>query len=406
MNKKTSGSSFNTRAWTEKEMEILYALRLENIPYRLIALDLKRSVASCEKKYRATNWTETNFYDKNTHRMKEDLKRGYGQHLANLNDRRLQSDMYKTDLIADKLVSAIEALPIKSSNNRIVKPRSVTKYKHSNEDVGLLFSDTHIGHEHSLEETGGISEYNQNIFYKRIETLKRGTEDIVELHSHLYKIPTLHIFCLGDIVAGMNNVGNWSPTYINMPIYDQMISGYDAISDMIYYWLDIFDDIKFYGVAGNHGRGAPKGFEKEYVNWDFLCYKFLESRFSNNPRVKFVVPKTWWILEEIRHHKFLLIHGEDVRGGGTPLKGLQTYEQQMIGVLGQIPDYTLAAHFHNAAEITTNHGKILFNGSFVGSDIYSLKNLQRSSRAEQKIFGIHDKRGITWSYNLHLDEKL
>ena len=119
MNKKTSGSSFNTRAWTEKEMEILYALRLENIPYRLIALDLKRSVASCEKKYRATNWTETNFYDKNTHRMKEDLKRGYGQHLANLNDRRLKSDMYKTDLIADKLVTAIEALPVKSFNNRI-----------------------------------------------------------------------------------------------------------------------------------------------------------------------------------------------------------------------------------------------------------------------------------------------
>lgn len=190
-----------------------------------------------------------------------------------------------------------------------------------------------------------------------------------------------------------------------MPIYDQMISGYDAISDMIYYWLGIFENIKFYGVFGNHGRSGQKGCEKEYVNWDFLCYKFLESRFANNPRVSFVIPKTWWILAKIRNHKFLLVHGDDIKGGASPLNGLQKYEQQMIGILGEIPDYTLAAHFHNTAEITTNHGRILYNGSFIGPDIYSLKNLQRSSRAEQKIFGIHDKRGITWSYNIHLDAK-
>ncbi|MFW6129642.1 MAG: hypothetical protein ACOC56_00570, partial [Atribacterota bacterium] len=71
--------------------------------------------------------------------------------------------------------------------------------------------------------------------------------------------------------------------------------------------------------------------------------------------------------------------------------------------LKTIPDYTLAAHFHSAADLTTNHGRVLVNGSFIGPDVYSLKNLQAGALAEQKIFGIHDKRGITWSYNLGLD---
>jgi len=203
----------------------------------------------------------------------------------------------------------------------------------------------------------------------------------------------------------MNNTGNWSPVYINMPIYDQMVAGFEAISDMIYYWLGLFENINFYGIIGNHGRGSNIGQEKEYVNWDYLCYNFLEARFKNNPRVKFNCPKTWWIMTQIRNHKFLLVHGEDVKGGSLPIRGLMTYEQKMLGVIKDIPDYTLAGHFHSAAELTTSHGRLLINGSFLGPDMYALKNLQAGGKAEQKIFGIHDRRGITWSYNLDLDKR-
>jgi len=72
-------------------------------------------------------------------------------------------------------------------------------------------------------------------------------------------------------------------------------------------------------------------------------------------------------------------------------------------MIREIPDYTIIGHFHSAGEWSTNNGKIIVNGSFIGPDIFALKNLQRSSRAEQKIFGIHDKRGITWRYDIDLD---
>lgn len=387
--------------WTNEELSLLYLLRQEGVPYKIIAVELKKSINACEKKYQSTIWKDMPFYDPIKNRINEDFKKAYLEKITKANDKRLDSEKFKTEIIADKIATAVYALP--NISREVYKLNSKSIKSSSTEDVGLLFSDTHIGHHHTLEETGGISEYNEQIFYNRIDILKKALIDIVDLHSHLYKLPNLHIFSLGDVVAGMNSVGNWSPIYINMPIYDQMVAGFEAISNMIYYWLGKFDTINFYGCYGNHGRGSIKGVEKEYVNWDYICYKFLEARFKDNPRVIFDVPKTWWIMKTIRNHKFLMVHGDDIKGGS--IVGLRNFEQKMIGVIKDIPDYTLAAHFHHAAEMTTNHGRLILNSSFMGPDIYSLKDLQNSAKPEQKIFGIHDKRGITWTYNLDLSKE-
>ena len=38
------------------------------------------------------------------------------------------------------------------------------------------------------------------------------------------------------------------------------------------------------------------------------------------------------------------------------------------------------------------------------TDMYSLKDLASGSPPEQKMFGIHPKKGITWVYNLQLNQ--
>ena len=398
--KSKSGKQVGPRPWTEHEEIMLYSMREDGIPYRIISSELfDRSVSACEKKYRNTIWVNKPFYDTSKHTIKDGLKKAYLERLTQLRDKRIGVAKVKADIIGDRIVRAVEALP------RVPSPRK-PKRKHVKkdhiEDVGIIVSDCHIGQEFSMEETGGLGEYNLDIFKKRVENLQYGVIDIVEHHSKMYALDTLHIFCLGDIVAGMNDVGAWSPIYINMPIFEQFVEGVDALARMIEHWLEIFKEIKFYGVYGNHGRASKRGSEKEYVNWDFMTYQFLMSRFKNNPRVKFNVPKTWWIFEEIRSHKFLVVHGDDMRGMSWPAKSLLDFEQKMMTILRDIPDYTVAGHYHSAAELSTNHGKVLLNGSFVGGDVYSLKNLQRSSIPEQKMFGIHDKRGITWTYDLNL----
>ncbi len=75
----------------------------------------------------------------------------------------------------------------------------------------------------------------------------------------------------------------------------------------------------------------------------------------------------------------------------------------MAGFIKDHAHYTLAGHFHNASEITSSNGKVLMNGAFVGSDVYSLQNRLPGTRAEQKVFGIHDSRGVTYRYDIDLD---
>ena len=384
--------------WKPEEEALLFELKaIQGLPYSIISLELKRTSESCKSKWRRTTWETKPFYDNTRVRIKQNMKVALAQRISDANDRRISVRHMATEILADRIEDAVVALPnVKKEVYKFSKKSG--QQKHLPEDVGLVLSDAHIGHHHSLSETGGISEYNFEIFKKRVEFLKTAITDIVELHSQLYSLPNLHIFCPGDIVAGMNAAGNWSSTYINMPIVDQAVAGTDAISDMIYYWLGLFENINFYGVYGNHGRCASKGVEKEYVNWDYVCYKFLKERFSDNSRVNFVVPDAWWLMETIRNHKFLLLHGDNARN----IKSLEAVSERMASITGCIPNYTIAGHFHTATDFSTNFGRVILNGSFVGGDIYSLKELVRSSRPVQKMFGIHDKRGITWTYDLDL----
>lgn len=390
--------------WSDDELIWLYEQRKDNVPYRVIANRLNRSYNACRRKYRETNWADARFGVLNStkSRIRQRQVEAFKDQTAKTVQTSLDRWRMRTDALTDSFESTARSLPVAplvswSPRNRI--------NEHSPEDMGLMLSDLHIGHEHTLEETGGISQYNVSIFQHRMDNLKVAIGDIYELHSQLYKIPKLHVFSLGDVVDGMNDAGAWSPVYISTPITDQVMLGVRAMSDAIWYWLTIFEEIEFYGIRGNHGRIARSGAEKDYANWDIIIYQFLMTEFRNNPRIKFHVPKTWWQMANIRNHKFLLLHGDDVKAKDPPIKSFLEVERKMAGFVKDHAHYTLAGHFHNASEMTSSNGKVLMNGSFVGSDVYSLQNRLPGTRAEQKVFGIHDSRGVTYRYDIDLDYK-
>lgn len=391
-------ASYN-KSWTDAELEILYKERQKGTPYKVIGRMLDRSYASCETKYnKDTDWHSYAFYEPEDKEIKQNqIDAGLAKIDISIG-KSLDKFRLQADIIGDKLYQAARRLPV-------APPPTYSPSKDKQrtaEDMGLIFSDLHIGHEHTMEETGNLSEYNVDIFKKRMENLKNAITDIKELHGKLYKIPKLHIFSLGDIVEGANTAGAWSFVYISTPIFDQVMIGFREIADFIYYMLTLFDEVEFYGLYGNHGRVAPTGAEKRYNNFDLFCYKYLEIEFRDNPRVKFHVEKSWWAIHEIKNHKFLLVHGDDVKGKNPPVTSFLELERKMTGITKQIPNYTLCGHFHNCSEYTTHNGKVLMNGSFVGADVYSLSNAMPGTSPEQKLFGIHPKVGITWTYNVNL----
>lgn len=386
-----------TDGWTRDEMAFLYASRVQRKPYRLIAGELGRTEKSCECKYRETDWIANGMVDLKTEEDQFQRVSSFTGKAVNYLDKRLNVFRLKADAIADAIERSVETLP--RVTKPVYKPNKLQK-QHSPQDVGLILSDLHVGQEHTLEETGGLSEYNLDIFLARLENLKQAVVEITERHSVDTVLPNLHIFCLGDLVAGLNSAGGWGHLYINSPMYKQMTTAADALTGFIYFLLPLFDNIYFYGIGGNHGRAAPSGEQKDIDNWDTVAYRFISKGLQDNPRVHFEIPESWWLCKEIRNHKFLLVHGDHTKGGAA--KGLENFGNKMIGMIGKF-DYLLAGHFHNPLEITTNGFKIKGNGSFVGSDVYSLRNVHAFSKPEQKIFGIHGRQGVTWTYDLNLD---
>lgn len=393
--------NIKTGPWDIEDMVSLYEHRhVLDTPYNEIASLLGRTVQACWDKMRNTDWEKTGIPDRIKEKIKARKIENFEEYNKVLADNRLSVHKQRTDLIADKLCRALNKLPEPPLTTWT--PR--TQREGTPEHMGIILSDLHVGHEHSYEETGGLSEYNVDIFKQRMKNMQFAVADIYQHHSHMYPIPEAHIFCLGDIVDGMNAAGKWSPVYISTPIFDQVQEGTRAISDAIWYWLSIFEKVHFYGLRGNHGRVAASGVEKDYCNWDIIIYEQLRGEFRNCPRITFDVPRSWFRIVEIQNHNFLLCHGDDVKSKNAPIQGLLDVKNKMQATIGKQLHYALCGHYHNAGEYTSHSGRVIMNGSFVGSDVYSLKNNLPGTRAEQKLFGIHNKRGITYSYNINLDD--
>ena len=385
--------------WDVADLEYLYRARMDKVPYAVVAAHLKRTAEACKGKWLRTDWEKMPWFSPVAEDVKAQKKVAYEQRIEGGFRSRLDLARLRADAIGDVLQKAIVKAP-KIKHRQWNPPRKAQS--RGSEEVGLLLSDLHIGHTHTVDETGGLSEYSLDIFRARIRKLERKVSDINELHSMLYRIPTLHVFCLGDIVDGMNESGSWSPVYINTSIYDQFIIGFEEISHTIEYFLSVFQKVVFYGIRGNHGRVARVGSEKDYANWDNLCYEMLKHKFENNDRLQFKLTKSWFLSERIKGHNFLLTHGDDLRKASTAVRSLEIFAADMAGMTRVHHDFTLCGHFHQAAEQSTNFGKVIVNGSFVGGDVYSIKNLQKMTLPEQKIFGINDTHGITWRYDLDL----
>lgn len=391
-----------TKEWNIDEKEYLFLAKSSNVPYVVIARNLNRTAESCKSMWLRHDWTKEPFYNKTANRIKKDRKAAFIDQTADTVEKKLDMFRMRNDIIADKIEKSIKKIPsIKISPYRPKRHNHIKK----SEDMAVVLSDLHIGHAHTLEETGGLSEYGVEIFKRRLKNLQTAVEGIYDLHTHLYNIPTLHVMCLGDVVDGMNQAGSWSPVYIDTPIFDQMFIGVNALAGLLSQWLTVFDNIVFYGVRGNHGRIAPSGAEKDYANWDSMAYETLKLMFKDNNRIKFVVPRTWWIMEEIRGKNFLLVHGDQFRPKGSAAQGLQMFSMSQWGMTGRKPDVTICGHFHESSEMTNNFGKVVVNGSFVGGDVYSIKNLQKCGRPEQKIFGINEKHGVSFRYDIDLEAK-
>ena len=277
----------------------------------------------------------------------------------------------------------------------------------SKETVVLVVSDAHIGEVVSKEETGGINHYDFDTFRYRLQYLCDATIRITKHRLSGYDLRKIVVIFNGDMVTGM--------------IHEELVeSGEDTViewcqggalvfAQFLQELAREFDEVECVCVIGNHGRLKPKPqFKHRYVNWDYVLYHELSLMLINQKNIKFIIPKSFYVLHKIEGHQFLIMHGDNIRSWASiPWYGIERAAAKLNELLSQNADqidYIVLGHFHHTGDLDRVHGgQIILNGSMVGGNEYSIGKLFVSSRPKQTLFCVHPRKGKTLSFNIDLD---
>lgn len=311
-------------------------------------------------------------------------------------------DRGRTEIICTAIREGVKALPLMASPPPYLPaPPGTREY-----EALLMLSDMQIGQYTRADETGGLVEYSTEIFYERMANLESQLVRRISEMRRAYIIRKLFIAGLGDFVEN-ETIFKGQKSQIDSPVMDQFLNASAAISEFIYRLLALFEDIEFVGVPGNHGRIGDKGEANLFTNWDILLYEFIKARLGAQPRISIEVPRSWWIIKQIRNSRFLLTHGDNIKAwNAIPYYGFDRADARQTMLMqskGLQYDYWLTAHHHNSAAIDRPFGERIINGAFPGGSVFSAHQLNTASQPAQTLLFVGDTR-VEWQEKLRVAE--
>lgn len=256
------------------------------------------------------------------------------------------------------------------------------------EDAVLIISDLHCG---AMTKT---------INKMTWPTVIRGlTENVLNVCTHLlgYEIKKLHIWLLGDIVTGeMVFPGQWYET--DLSAREQWSMATRELSAMISVYASIFQEVEVSCVPGNHGV-SDKRIHPE-TNFDSFVYKAIEMLIKQkHSNVSFKMTDEFYQLVTVRGWDWILIHGEDLSYGGDPMTAAPKFSDRWQRSVGS-HDGIAHGHMHTAISREHNGIHIFGNGTALSNDPYILSKFGVKSSTSQWLFGVSDKRSVTWQYKV------
>ena len=317
--------------------------------------------------------------------------------------KKLQSELAKEDLVLDRLKSIIPELKL---SNKIDKLKFSNKAYKEEREALVTFADWHAGSVVNLQEMEGINEYNMSIMAGRVWDLITGLVKIVETQRASFKIDTLNIFALGDIVSG--DIHRELLVTNEEAIMQIVLETAYIMSQAIVFLTNHFNFIKVNCCAGNHGRTTQKPeFKKRVINnYDTLIYQITSlflAKYIKEGIIQFKIPKSYEHIELIKGWSFLLGHGDSIKSwSGFPSYGMfrDNSNQQKIRKGKSLSnqdeikgfDFRVMGHWHNF--MVADSGTTLVSPCLCGTDEYALNKMHVSSQPAQLLAFISERWGI------------
>jgi len=372
------------KKWSEKDTQFLkdnystmsnneLAIQLERTPG---AIEKKSSKLGLKKPYKEVNINTL---------IKEEKDRMDKQQKDKLL-KQLIKEKASTQIVVEILQDVIPAAEFTPKPLKVVKSR----HKDKEEKAVVLWGDMHIGR------------YSVELMEKKVKAFYSAIVKMVETQRSSIPIKDLHIFMLGDVVDG-DEIFPAQSYEQKFYLMEQMFTyGLPMVTNLINQLSNHFESITVSCVPGNHGRKSK--LTDTRLNFDTIFYEACKLAMANNERVKWNITWSWYQVVEIYGNRFLLTHGANIRSWlNIPFYGIIQKGMRWQGSLPEEWNYLCMGHFHTNLFFKWNNFKTFMNGTWLDNDDYALRELGMDSSTEQVLFGVSQRKGTTWRYDIKLN---
>lgn len=261
--------------------------------------------------------------------------------------------------------------------------------------VGI--SDWHIGEDVDSAEVHHSNEFNYKVARQRI---KKYVHKIAT--SNISRSKNLVIADLGDNIRGVIH-GGIEDTEDGL--MESIVQAVDLQSNFINEMLELYNEIDYRFVVGNHSRLDDQIKAKgKYKDYSWLIVQMLERLYINEPRIKFNISKSGFHMMKVNTANIMLFHGDTFRNYNPHINSSRLQVQDSaISLLGKNARHFFSGHKHIATNIQNQwEGQNIISGTLVGNNEYGVQNGFSSISASQCMFNVQADGLIEEIYHFNL----
>lgn len=234
-----------------------------------------------------------------------------------------------------------------------------------------MISDIHLG----LQTDSQFNFYDIDTAINRLNQYKNKIIHYCIKHN----VTKLNMEILGDCISGI--IHGSVRVQQEEDVISQLMIVSEALSDMAIELQQYIPEVVVYNVYGNHSRlisAKKESISKE--NMERLISFYMRTRLGDKIKVidGYTEDFLWY---KIKNRTIVLTHGTNDK----PTTALNN----MIRILGFVPDEIHLAHRHHVETIDDCDTEIIANGSIVGTDTYAV-DLRKATKPSQ-ILRIYDE---------------
>jgi hypothetical protein len=302
-------------------------------------------------------------------------------------DKKYRDLLRKTEEL-ERHIGAFEKItPLRT---HIIKP---TNKRGGEATVVVLASDWHLEERVDPETVNGKNEYNLEVARRRAEDFFKNVLILTRICEKDVDINTMVLALLGDFISGniheeLAETAQLEPTRAVLFAKNLIASGIGFL--LQHSKLNLVIPCH----SGNHAR---TGREQKHAteaghSLEYMMYHYLADYFRAEPRVKFVIPRSYHSYIKVYDRVVRFHHGHDIRYGGG-VGGLTIPVNKAINQWNKAEwaDIDCFGHFHQRFD----GGNFLCNGSLIGYNAYGISIKASFERPSQTLFLLDKLRGKT-----------